>query len=100
MCMVAVSPSRRQSARGTRAPSGAASPTSRLTLRAPGADEPPLEIADRVLAGPARLLCHVLSPLPASARSLSPFSAVSMMVRSALRFSIPGIGIRTSTARS
>src|SRR2546421_5672658 len=64
------------------------------------ADEPPLEIADRVLAGSARLLCHVLSPLPASARSLSPFSAVSMMVRSALRFSIPGIGIRTSTARS
>ena len=66
----------------------------------PRADEPPLEIADRVLAGPAGLLCHVPSPLPASARFLSPFSAVSMIVFSARRFSIPGIGIRTSTASS
>ena len=43
--------------------------------------------------------CSSRSP-DASARFLRPFSAVSMIVFSALRLSIPGIGIRTPTASS
>src|SRR5450631_1182637 len=76
----------------------------------PRTDQPPLELADQVGTRLPGLLRHVVSspmlsapPLSASvasARVLRPFSAVSMIIFSALRFRMPGIGTRTSTASS
>jgi hypothetical protein len=77
------------------------------------ADQPPLELADRVAAwlpvrhvAPSSLsLSSCVLPATAcarrpSTRALSPFSAVSMMTFSAFRFSIPSMGTRRSTLRS
>ena len=70
------------------------------------AQQPTLEVTDHIIARPA-LLCHLLSSPPPGAvpgrlstRSFSPLRAVSMIVFSARRFSIPGIGIRKSTESS
>ncbi len=80
----------------------------------PRADQPSLELADRVTAwlplrhvAPSSLSLSSCVPPAAvacarrpSTRALSPFSAVSMMTFSAFRFSMPSSGTRRSTLSS
>lgn len=76
----------------------AVSPLIRLAVSRPAALRAAAVLPARRLG--LRLLCHEALPLMLAALDLSPLRAVSMMIFSARRFSIPIIGMRTPTASS